>query len=112
MSEFDQRQYRIMFEMLEWIEGGGNPSNVTGDLMILFDILEEIEPAWASDFGDDLSQLHADTAIAAVRAQDQGTFSLSFDPATKKRMQATAARMKQLVLAKIEDSADDTQDID
>ena len=111
MSEFDQRQYRQMLYRLEDIERGAF-SIATTDLMILLDILEEVEPAWVSYFWDGLSQLEIDISSAAVRAQDQGTLGLSFDPATKNRMQATAARMKQMVLAKIEGPANVSQDVD
>ncbi len=112
MSEHDQRQYRQMFYRLERVENGDLPSMLTTDLMILLDILEEVDPAWASDFGDGWQELEIAISIAAAEAERRGTLDLSFDPATKKRMQATAARMKQMVLAKIEGPADDAESID
>ncbi len=111
MSEFDQRQYRQMLYRLEDIERGAF-SIATTDLMVLLDILEEVEPAWVSDFWDGLSQLEVAIGIAAAEAERRGTLDLSFDPATKERMQATAARMKQMVLAKIEAPADDAESIE
>jgi hypothetical protein len=112
MSEFDQRQYRVMLEMLQWIEEGGDPSNVPGDLMILLDILEASEPAWDSDFGDGVRDIDADVAVAAGEAEKRGVPDLSFDEETATRLRSTAARLKQMVLAKIEAPADDSQDID
>lgn len=112
MSAFDQRQYRQMLYRLERVENGDLPSMVTTDLMILLDVLEEVDPAWASDFGDGWQELEIAISIAAAEAERRGAVDLSFDPATKKRMQATAARMKQMVLAKIEEPKGDTENVD
>jgi hypothetical protein len=110
MSAHDQRQYRQMLYRLERVENGDLPSMLTTDLMILLDVLEASDPAWESDFGDGLIELEGDIAAAAVNAERRGTPDLSFAPETAARMQATAARMKQMVLAKIEAPAEDSQD--
>lgn len=101
-----------MLYRLEHVENGGLPSMLTTDLMILLDVLEAPDPEWLSDFGDGWQELEIAISIAAAEAERQGKPHLSFDPATKKRMQATAARMKQMVLAKIEAPSDDSQDVD
>ncbi|HKS64955.1 MAG TPA: hypothetical protein VJT13_24865 [Xanthobacteraceae bacterium] len=111
MSAFDQRQYRQMLYRLEDIERGAF-SIATTDLMVLLDVLEESDPVWRSEFGDGLSKLHVDISLAAARTESEGTPNLSFDPKTRARMLATAARMKQMVLAKIEGPVDDAQDAD
>ena len=112
MSTFDQRQYRIMLQKLEAIEAGAFYSALVTDLKILLDYVETSDPDWDSDFQDGLNDLELEMACAIVETEDGGFIDPSFDEEAAKRMRATAARLKQLVLAKIEPPADDSQDFD
>jgi hypothetical protein len=112
MSEFDQRQYRLMLQRLEWLESGDFSSGPVGDLFVLLDVLEASDPAWESDFQEGLDVLEIETAVAADRAERDGALKESYDEETANKMRAKAARLKHLVLAKIEPPADDSQDVD
>lgn len=79
--------------------------------MILLDILEASDSSWDSDFGDGLLDMEADIAVALGEAERRGSPDVSFDEEIR-RMRDTAARLKQMVVTKIEAPVDDTQDID
>ncbi len=51
MSEYDQRQYRLMLDALDQFEKGRIPIDVlVNDLEGLLAVLEEVLPAWKNEF--------------------------------------------------------------
>lgn len=112
MSAFDQRQYRIMLQKLEAIEGGDFSSALVADLKILLDYVETSEPHWDFDFQEGLNDLELEMASAIVETEDGNALDPSFNEEAATRMRSTATRLKQMVLPKIEAAADDIQGTD
>lgn len=112
MSAFDQRQYRIMLQKLEAIEGGDFSSALVADLKILLDYVETSEPHWDCDFQEGLNDLELEMASAIVETEDGNALDPSFNEEAATRMRSTATRLKQMVLPKIEAAADDIQGTD
>jgi hypothetical protein len=113
MSEYDQRQYRRMLERLEWIEEGEFSSSLATDLSVLLGALEAREAEWERNFQNGLGGLDEDISVAVFRWEEEGepaSKDISFDEETVKRMRETVAKLKQLVLRKIEPPADDAED--
>ncbi len=116
MSDYDQRQYRRMIYKLECIEGGDFASELLADLTALLGALEKPEPSWERAFLGGVGSLDEDISGALVDLEDEDAAASrarpSFDEATVERMKATAAKLKQLVLTKIEGPLGDLENIE
>ena len=117
MSEYDQRQYRRMLDALVAFEQGGLPPGMLlGELAGFLGVLEKPEASWERKFQNALAGLDEDLSVELVRLEDEGDTAsysdLSYDEDTMARIRETAARLKQLVLEKIENAADNSQDIE
>jgi hypothetical protein len=116
MSEYDQRQYRLMLDRLEFFDDGDSfhPS-VLPDLDVLVRVLEAPDPSWTSAFHDGLERLEIDTSIAFFRweaAGEPASEDFFYTEEAIERMRETVVEMKRLVLQKIEAPADDVESIE
>lgn len=91
MSEFDQRQYRIMLQKLEAIEAGDFDSALVLDLRILLDYVETSDPDWDYDFEGGLNDLDLERACAIVETEGGAS---SPHHLTRKRPRECAPRQR------------------
>lgn len=113
MSADEQWRYRQLLARLEGVEAGDFSSDVLGDLIHLFNLVEETDPLLDTDFSDRLTDLETDIAGAIDDAEKLNVVEPSFDAEAIKRMLTAAAQMKQMVLAYIKDPPpDESQAID
>lgn len=105
-----------MLYTLSCIEDGDFGTEFVADLTVLLHALETPDPSWARDFHNGLAGLDEDLAVANFELEDEGDAAPSkepsFDEETSKRVRATAARLKLLVLTKIEGPLDDPESTD
>ena len=117
MSEYDQRQYRRMLDALAAFEKGSLPPGILlAELTGFLGVLEKPEPSWERNFQNGLGGLDEDLSVAIVRLESEGDPAayrdFSYDEDTTSRIRATAARLKQLVLERIENAEDDSKNTD
>ncbi len=107
MSEYDQRQYRLMLDRLNAFESGLIPMDVlVRDLEGLLNALEGAEASWKQTFLSYWGKIEDAHAVALFRG------SVHLDEQATKRVRAAADNLKLMVLEKIDDAADHSQDID
>jgi hypothetical protein len=105
-----------MLDQLELFDNGDSfhPAALT-DLYALGQVLEAPDPSWADAFQRGVGLLEIDTSIAIVRWAEEGedpSKDFSYSEETIKRMRATVAELKRLVLQKIEAPADGAEGTD
>jgi hypothetical protein len=99
MSEYDQRQYRLMLGVLErFAQNKESLQSATGSLGILADVLEENDDAWQRLFGSFWNKMEIENAQAIAHG-------MVTDEALRHAHEA-AAKLKELVLQKIEEPSD------
>jgi hypothetical protein len=105
MSDYDQRQYRLMLERLTAFEQGRlRLDMLVNDLEGLLNALEEVQPAWKQTFFHYWGKLEDERGLALFKGL--------IDEETSQRLRAAISQLKLLVLEKIDDPADHPQDID
>ena len=117
MSEYDQRQYRRMLDaLIAFEEGNLRPGILLAELTGFLGVLENPDPSWERNFQNELGGVDEDLSVAIVRLEseaDPAAYSnMSYDADTTARIHAAAARLKQLVLEKIENIVGDAQNSD
>jgi hypothetical protein len=101
ISEYNQRQYRLMLEQLTTFEQGQMKLDIlVTNLEGLLNTLEQIEESWKSPFLSEWGKLEDARAVALFRQIK------SFDQAATERILKAVSALKLLVLDKIEDPAD------
>ena len=100
MSEYDQRQYRLMRGLLEQFEQNKiSMQHATGDLGTLLRALEERDEAWKELFDSFWKEMQYESEMASYR----GVVS-------KEALQCArdaAAKLKEVVSQKIDESSDE-----
>jgi len=96
MSEYDQRQYRLMLDWLVAFEEGKLPlDKLVDDLEALMNVLEEAPPGWKNSFLSDwitLEEMRASALFKGLR---------TFDDRSTQIIRAATAQMKLMVLEQI-----------
>ncbi len=101
MSEYNQRQYRLMLEKLNAFERAKiNLNRLANDLEGLLNVLEEISEWWKNAFIRDLVVLLETSAVAMEEGIEY------FDDRASTCILESAGRLKLLVLEQINDPAD------
>lgn len=96
MSEYDQRQYRLMLHELKQFENGEiHLDTLVDDLESLLAMLQQAEPGWKDEFLESWAYLDDERAIAL----DEGV--ISFDEATSERLLAKVVELRRLILVQI-----------
>lgn len=103
-----------MLEALDAFEEGSlYPGILLGELTGFLGVLEKPELSWARNFQNALGGLDEDLSVplAMLESEDDPAAYMNFayDEDTKASIRATAARLKQLVLEKIENATDDPE---
>jgi len=107
MSEYDQRQYRLMLERLDAFERGHTTiDRLIADLEGLLNVLEKPDADWKQSFLRYWGHIEDARAVALDR---QAT---TLNEQEAKVALDAARRLKLLVLEQIDDIADHPQDID
>ncbi len=107
MSEYDQRQYRLMLDRLNAFEKGLiQVGGLVSDLEGLLNALEGAETSWKQTFLSYWGKLEDARAVALFRGLSH------LDQEATKRVDDAAAHFKLLVLEQIDDPADHAKDID
>ena len=103
MSEYDQRQYKLMLERLITFERGAVPlDRLAIDLEGLLNTLEVVEHSWRQTFRHYWGTLETGRAVAS-----EGTTNFSAEAI--RVLGDAAAHLKLMVLEKIDDPADNAQ---
>jgi hypothetical protein len=101
MSDYDQRQYRLMLDRLTAFEQSKITLNaLVVDLEGLLNALDDITPCWKQAFLSDWGKLEEERAYASFKNVKV------FDDETSERIRPAVSKLKLLVLEKAEDPAD------
>jgi hypothetical protein len=107
MSEYNQRQYRLMLERLNAFEQGQiRVGKLANDLEGLLNAIQGVPSSWRQTFLHDWGLLEDVRAVMLVEGMT------SFDEATRRAISAAVSRLKLLVLGQIDDPADHPHSID
>lgn len=101
MSEFNQRQYRLMLDRLDAFEQGSIAlDKLVVDLEGLLNALDGVASDWKKNFLGDWGNLEEERAYALFKNVH------ILDQETSERIRPTVSRLKLSVLEKIDDPAD------
>ena len=101
MSEYNERQYRLMLEHLVKFENGEIALDTLVDsLEGLLNVLENVSHPWKQEFLHDWGKLEQERAYALFKN------IRTFDEATTERIRIAVAKLKLRVLEQIDDPGD------
>jgi hypothetical protein len=102
MSEYNERQYRLMLTQLRRFEEGQTKLDALVDgLEGLLNSLEDISTSWKQAFLREWGKLEDERAYALFKNLQV------LDQETSQRLRLAASRLELLVLEKIDDSGDE-----
>src|SRR4051812_33788244 len=100
MSEYDQRQYRLMRGLLEKFEQNKiSMRRATGDLGTLLDFLEEKDEAWEALFDSFWKDMQYESEMASYSGVESKK--------ALRRARDAAAKLKEVMAQKIEEPSDE-----